>query len=849
MIVGRLAHGGVGPQRHEGRAQGSRCGAPLAVLLLVDSLLALGCYRPAHLECRLRCGPPPALACPEGTTCNQDDGYCHRPKTPACPAVVPAPGADGAPPAGREAGTPASDGAAPAPTADARPADSAPAPPAPDAAAPASDAATFAPSLDAAPGGRDGAAPASGWKQLVAGATHTCGLTAGGGLYCWGDGRTGALGAGKAEIGATPRLVPGAWIAVAAGASHTCGIRSGGALYCWGDNGAGQLGLGSLAGVELPTPIAEPASGWTAIAAGEGHTCGLRGGELYCWGANDVGQLGVGSGEAEIGRPTRVGDAADYSAISLGKAHTCALRGQVLYCWGDNALGRLGAGRLDAPVRAVPALPVGGAAARWTAVSTGWSFTCGLRTDGSRWCWGSNNLQQLGCDRGTPCATQSEVWEPARGDARTDWEAIAAGGTHACGRRGTTVECWGDHFEGQAGRRFESGFLVERGTVTAPASPFASITAGGAHTCAVAMDGSAWCWGSASRGQLGEGSVADHDTPVAVAGDLRWRSLSAGWTRHTCGVDVDQVLRCWGAGSDGQLGLGGVEDSYLPAMVDTSRPWSAAEAGLDFSCALGGGAIFCWGTDHNGELGGPNARTRPTRIDDGGGDDWTALTVGRGHACGLRRSGMGSALWCWGDNGQGQAGGADAIRPRPGAIDADTSWIAVDAGLDHTCGLRAGQLWCWGGGARAPVRIGAGAQWASVAVGGELTCALDRGSLLFCGPNAADPSQPVGALTPIGGAWAAVGAGERHVCAATAAGKLSCWGNNGFGQLGLGGTTSASAPTELAGAQVWSGVSMGEAFTCGVTAGKQGFCWGLGHRGQLGTGHGSRPLPVRVSGM
>jgi alpha-tubulin suppressor-like RCC1 family protein len=492
---------------------------------------------------------------------------------------------------------------------------------------------------------------------------------------------------------------------------------------------------------------------------------------------------------------------------------------------------------------------VGGPAARWAAVSAGNTTTCAARNNGERWCWGANNLWQLGCEEGSSCAGVYQALEPVRGDGSNVWQAVAVGETHACSVGGGTISCWGSNALGQAGQRFARNFLIRPAGVVQPSGLFASVAAGANHTCAVAADGSAWCWGSASHGQLGEGSVADADMPREIAGGLTWRTIDPGWIQHSCGVTTGNALYCWGAGLDGQIGNGRSEDSYVPTQIEAGRAWTTVQAGLDFACALGGGAIYCWGTNFVGERGSTTSSPAPTRIDDGLADDWVSLSVGLQHSCGIRRkSEVGTrTVWCWGANGAGRAGQAGAAYIKPTQVGSFDDWAEVSAGELHTCGLRAGQLWCWGGEASAPMRIGTASNLTQVSVGGELTCAVDGANQVLCGANQRDAGQPVAVPQALAGRWTAVAVGKDHACALPVTGKLSCWGSNGFGQLGTGGTTAATVPTEVNSKELFVGVALGENFTCARTASK-GFCWGRGQRGQLGTGDGSRPLPVRVMG-
>jgi alpha-tubulin suppressor-like RCC1 family protein len=133
---------------------------------------------------------------------------------------------------------------------------------------------------------------------IAAGGLHTCALTSGGGVLCWGVGSDGQLGDGGSAQSSVPVAVSGlssGVAAIAAGGQHTCALTAAGGVRCWGDNSAGQLGNGDRADRSVPVPVAGLSSGVAALAAGAGHGCALdSGGGVQCWGDNAWGQLGDG---------------------------------------------------------------------------------------------------------------------------------------------------------------------------------------------------------------------------------------------------------------------------------------------------------------------------------------------------------------------------------------------------------------------------------------------------------------------------------------------------------------------------------------------------------------------------
>jgi len=231
---------------------------------------------------------------------------------------------------------------------------------------------------------------------------------------------------------------------VVAGAVHTCGLTADGAAYCWGSNGSGQLGDGTVTNRPVPTAVAGGLS-FTVLAAGGGHTCGITtGGAAYCWGNNETGQLGNGVTDQDPSRtPIAVSTTGlpAFTSLTAGDSHTCALAaGTGAYCWGYNYSGAVGNGAAH-EIETTP-VAVRSPDGALVAVATSNYHTCGLTATGKAFCWGSNNFAQLGdgtkADRSVPTAVATGL----------TFTALAPGDDHTCGVATTgTAYCWGvnDH--------------------------------------------------------------------------------------------------------------------------------------------------------------------------------------------------------------------------------------------------------------------------------------------------------------------------------------------------------------------------------------------------------------------
>jgi alpha-tubulin suppressor-like RCC1 family protein len=365
------------------------------------------------------------------------------------------------------------------------------------------------------------------------------------------------------------------------------------------------------------------------------------------------------------------------------------------------------------------------------------------------------------CDR-SPTGIEPEP-EPEPEPPPVLFTSVTAGAAHTCALAAEGRPwCWGRGGTGALG--LDTLASTPLPLPVATLFRFSSISAGVDHTCATTPAGEAYCWGQGSWGKLGTGNTREALRPVLVAsaGDVLFSSIRAGG-EHTCGLTSTRLIYCWGKGSAGEMGTGILEDRSRPALPVAVRDtfhYTALSSGRHHACALDvQGSALCWGWGHFGQLGlGSNVTIGlPERVP---GLRFAAISAGREHTCGLTTDGI---AYCWGRGDFGQLGdGVATQRTSPARVSGNQVFSTISAGGEHTCALTAdGAAYCWGEASRG--RLGEG----STAARSQATPVAVAGGLRF----------------------RSIAAGGQHTCAVTEQGEVYCWGFGGFGQLGNGGVT------------------------------------------------------------
>jgi alpha-tubulin suppressor-like RCC1 family protein len=258
---------------------------------------------------------------------------------------------------------------------------------------------------------------------------------------------------------------------------------------------------------------------------------------------------------------------------------------------------------------------------------------------------------------------------------------------------------------------------------------------------------------------------------LTPSGNRQYLRIDAG-DSYTCAIaSADRHAYCWGINHNGQLGTGTTSSSLTPVAVTGGRSWLLVAAGFQHTCGITtAGAVFCWGRDDGGSLGDNSSkgdRSVPTPI--ASARQFNELDVGTHHSCAITSDHRG---FCWGQNGVGQIGdGTKLDRYTPRAVAGGNSFNRVAAGASFTCGE-------------------------------------------------------------------------------TVTHQAYCWGDNEFGQFGNGKTQSSTRPVLAAGGREFNQVTTGGFHACGITSSGAAYCWGYNSSGQLGDGNGgvdvqsTTPVPV-----
>ncbi|MBX7083308.1 MAG: RCC1 repeat-containing protein, partial [Nannocystaceae bacterium] len=357
---------------------------------------------------------------------------------------------------------------------------------------------------------------------------------------------------------------------------------------------------------------------------------------------------------------------------------------------------------------------------------------------------------------------------------------------------------------------------------------------------------------------------AQHTTRGPGAHDL----IAAG-LGHTCAVRRDGTVRCWGAGTDGQLGNGVLADSLQLVTVAGLGNVTAVAAGVRTSMALrSDGTVWRWGTRW-GQAAHPSDST-PQQVPNL--TSVIAISAGQEAACAVRSNGH---VWCWGSGPLGD--GVNTLSDVPVEVVGITSAIDVDVGAQsNACALLAnGTVKCWGdnqdgqlgdgttNAAATPVAVQGVTQAVDIATDANASCAVIASGIVRCWGSNAGGMLGIGTLfppeslspVPVAGISDAIEVDigwTQHVCARRSNGTEVCWGRNDAGQIGNGDGGyghSETLPDAVVGLDRVVAITNG-GHACALRSDGTARCWGSNLHGEVGNGNtGDVDLPVTVVGL
>lgn len=396
-----------------------------------------------------------------------------------------------------------------------------------------------------------GRGAAGSWRDISTGWYHTCGIRTDNTAWCWGENNHGQVGNGTTGSNMLyPAAVSGGgtWMLLNAGATTVCGIKSGATSpRCWGEQWSYTTGDSS--GVDKSVPTAVSFSGsWKFVHIGGDVSCAIKADDtLWCWGANDQGQWGSGAtGGSPTWTPQAVSGGSKWKSVSTSKHETslsfvCGIKSDNTgWCWGDGSQGQLGNGATSDSN--VPVAISGGGT--WKQINPGVNHVCGIKTDGTGWCWGDNSWGQLGRGGGSSSYSTPQALSVS---GVTTWADIQSGDTISCGvKTDGSGWCWGYGDEGNIG----DGATT---TYNTPHEILSGAKWKTVHTdwttCGIMQNGTLWCWGENQYGGQGVGNTNQSNTPQYVAASAAATCSSPTGARGDLVFNSDYHVLQWCDGS------------------------------------------------------------------------------------------------------------------------------------------------------------------------------------------------------------------------------------------------------------------------------------------------------------
>lgn len=710
---------------------------------------------------------------------------------------------------------------------------------------------------------------ASNWSQITPSMLDNVAIQSNGTLWTWGYNGFGQLGTSNTTNRSSPVQLGtlSIWTSIATGSYCTYGIQSNGSLWTWGNNASGQLGNNSTSNRSSPVQVGSVGDIWKS-ATGSGNTfLGIQSnGTLWAFGNNSYGQFGDFTNTSQSS-PIQIttGLVSNWVKVSSGPTHTLAIQSNgTLWAWGSNTFGQLG---LNSATNAYLTPIQVGTASNWAQISARVNASIAIQSDGTLWTWGMNTYGQLGLgdttDRNSPTQISSTIkWSNIIDGAPSGYfmAAIQSNGT---------LWAWGLNSWGQLGTSDQTNYSspVQVGTL----SSWVEVSGGNSFAVGLQNNGTAWAWGNNSFGQLGTGNLNHRSSPAQVGAGTYLTNFNS---IYACGYSTlatltSGALWAWGSNSYGQLGTTDTSTISTPTQISSygASGWKIV-SGTDFSgvAIQSNGNLWTFGLNSWGQLGTNNRTNYSTPAQIG---QWPWAKVfsnpsGNGYFLGLRTDG---SLWGSGNNSYGQLGvgsaGANIISP---VMALSSNWTQLSAGPSHVLAVASnGTLWAWGNNSYgqlginsysstyvSPIQIGTQSNWSQIFAGFLFSIAIQsNGTLWSWGANSQGQlgqNNQLTYLTPTqvgtSSTWSSISCGYyQYTNAIQSNGTLWTWGNNSYGQLGLGDLVHRSSPTQVGTLSNWTRVTAGYGTTVAIQYPNTIWTWGNNNQGQLGL-YNSGAFPI-----
>jgi len=549
------------------------------------------------------------------------------------------------------------------------------------------------------------------FEFISSGIEHNCGVTDEKKIICWGDSMEYQMGEGmishelyynqRNEVIFNDGLTP-EWIDINAGGFSTTSLSSRGEIYNFGLNIKRFITPQLLFSEHI----------WKKILRKDRNTFAFKNdGTVFVWGYNHSAELGLGHKE-EISSATMLTISGEtdqsWKEMKFDKQYQCGIRSDdSLWCWGNNPEGQLGTG--DRDERTIPTKVVTGEGDEtWNKIILKEDYLCGIKMDGSLWCWGENNNGCLGSGDTSDKLSPNKI---VTGDMDENWKDLFLDDRFGCGlKEDDTLWCWGYNYQGQlgAGDRKQKN-SPEQVLSEEESETWTEIFLNGSGTCGLKKDKTLWCWGYNYYGQLGLG---DNETrklkPVKVIsgeGDETWKKVFRE-EYYNCGIKSDDSLWCWGKNYYGELGLGSMDDSNVPNKIITGEGDETWKTIHNHNYRICGhkldNTLWCWGRNDSGNLGFTDRENKisPEKLVTGKGvETWKDILFLDSYTYAIKTD---NTLWFWGTNNEatGTFADSDSLTPTQiirGDSNMNQEWNDVNFESYSAFGIdNSGHLWSWG---------------------------------------------------------------------------------------------------------------------------------------------------------